>query len=136
LYITDHYKNVVPVSVHDCFWTHACDVEEMNQTCRQGVTVSPTLGRTFWPVRLENSAAEKKKSGALVIFFTNLKAFWLQKKAIFVYVSGKVPGIGFPELERRGGGKNKLEKFGPFLGALCSNSVQNSAAHLSGRYTF
>jgi hypothetical protein len=29
--------NVVPVSVHDCFWTHACDVEEMNQTCRQGV---------------------------------------------------------------------------------------------------
>lgn len=22
-------------AVHDCFWTHACDVEEMNKICRK-----------------------------------------------------------------------------------------------------
>jgi hypothetical protein len=45
--------------------------------------VLPTLCRTFQPIQKKNLAAEEKKS-------LPLKKFGLQKKIIFVCVSGKI----------------------------------------------
>lgn len=28
-------RGITFAAVHDCFWTHACDVEEMNKVCRE-----------------------------------------------------------------------------------------------------
>jgi DNA-directed RNA polymerase len=30
-----HYEGITFSAVHDCYWTHACDVDRMNAICRQ-----------------------------------------------------------------------------------------------------
>ena len=35
IYIFPSSEGITFSSVHDCYWTHACDVDRMNQICRQ-----------------------------------------------------------------------------------------------------
>lgn len=63
-------QGVTFASVHDCFWTHACDVEEMNRTCREqfiALHSSPILEnlskfflRKFTQVTPSRTGAEKR----------------------------------------------------------------------------
>jgi hypothetical protein len=35
-YLFSHFRaGITYVSVHDCYWTHPCDVDVMNKVCRE-----------------------------------------------------------------------------------------------------
>ena len=35
IFLRLHSEGITFSSVHDCYWTHACDVDRMNSICRQ-----------------------------------------------------------------------------------------------------
>ena len=106
------YIFIFYILVHDCYWTHACDVELMNRTCREQFValhsqpILEDLSRSFLTSYLSTS------------YRPDIEAAELKFKQ-------RYPGtISFAELEERK--REMLFKNIPKKGSLDLNVVKNS----------